>query len=172
MNFNVNVFAANIGIVPDFKQFYPVFCIFSTRCSKLANNLKYFFLCSLSLLLVQLCSYNSAVCYAPVVADVFVFISGGIVNAWRIGRCQKCHLGGLCRLVDAIHPLDRSLDLGAEGEVVDRSCKNETFSFGHKRIEFLHIIFLDAGAVAFSVAVFAGKAAGDFLAGDVVPLLS
>ena len=52
MNFNVNVFAANIGIVPDFKQFYPVFCIFSTRWSKLANNLKYFFLCFLSLLLV------------------------------------------------------------------------------------------------------------------------
>ena len=59
-------------------------------------------------------------------------------------------------LAIALKPLDGSLNLGAECEVVDGRCQHQHLGFGQQRIEFLHVVFLDTGAIAFRVAILTG----------------
>jgi len=75
--------------------------------------------CLVCLLLVNLGGHDAAVLSIPIIADVVIFSCCAAIDARRIGRHQQSHLLDFRRLVYAVHTLDGSLNLGADGEVVD-----------------------------------------------------
>ena len=115
------------------------------------------------LLFVDLGGNDACVLDAPVVDDAAILTDCAVVYVGRIGGGQKRHLLQLARLVHAVDALDRCLNLRGQGEVVDRRREDEDFRLGQERVQFLHVVLLDAGSVPLAVAVLAGHAPGDLL---------
>ena len=116
---------------------------------------------SIGFLLVDLGGYCAHVLGVPVVADVAELSRRAIIHTRRIRRTEQRHLLHFSRRVDAVHSLNRRLNLRAERKIIDRSSQYEHLGFCHQRIKFLHVVFLDARAVALAVAVLARQTACD-----------
>ena len=111
---------------------------------------------SVGLLLIDFCGDDSRVLVAAIIDDTLVFGNGAVVDAWGIGGEQEGGLPYLGWLADAVETLDCGLYLGAHREIVDGRGQNKTFGLGEKRVEFLHVVFLDAGPIALAMTILAG----------------
>ena len=74
---------------------------------------------SIGFLLVDLGSYNAHILGMPVVTDVAELSRCAIIDTRRIRRTEQRHLLYLSRRVDAVHSLNRCLDLRAEREIIE-----------------------------------------------------
>ena len=115
------------------------------------------------LLLVDLGGDDARILDAPVVDDTAILADCAIVHIGRIGGRQKRSLLQLARLVHVVDALDRCLNLGGQGEVVNRGGEYKDFRLRQQRVELLHVILLDACSIPLAVAIFAGHTAGDLL---------